>query len=64
MMVSLNAGASGSRRVDGWELTVRAGGRGDQHDWGSAGVRIILYTCDTVLSLASKALLVNSEREV
>ncbi|TKC39091.1 hypothetical protein EI555_012363, partial [Monodon monoceros] len=38
MMVSLNAGASGSRRVDGWELTVQAGGRGDQHDWGSAGM--------------------------
>lgn len=49
----------------GWLGADRAGWRSWGPTWlGKCRVRIILYTCDTVLSLASKALLVNSEREV
>lgn len=64
MVVFLNTGASGPRCVDGQKLTVLVGGDGNQHAWGCAGLKVIVCTCDNVLSLASRALLVNSEREV
>lgn len=41
-----------------------AGGDGNQHAWGCAGLKVIVCTCDNVLSSASRALLVNPEREV
>lgn len=54
----------GSGCEDGQELTALADGSEDQCAWRRAELQVLLYTPDTVLSLASWAILVNSEREV
>lgn len=53
----------GSGCEDGQELTTLADGSEDQCAWRRAGLPVLLYTEDTVMSLASWVILVNSERE-
>lgn len=63
-MVFLDAGASGPRGVGGQKADCAGWWQWGWQAWAHAGGKVMVCTCDNVLSLAPRALPVNSEREV